>query len=208
MGNIQSIRKSLKKNLLIEGWDDDEEGDSPWESLYMSHFRGINEAARRMGIDINSARLVNTKRPNMAMGNIKDVADGARQWYSMGTAWLDWIQGNMPDWLAPHTYALEFTSTPLIINGKNVLRMFEQKYVIDPQRPKDMAINWDKLYKHGVEAVEFNPYNRGLSGNFSSMSWYGSIDMSSGVVVNKKIIGKIVKLYDGTDDFRDAGVKI
>jgi hypothetical protein len=32
--------------------------------------------------------------------------------------------------------------------------------------------------------------------------------MSSGAIVNKDIIGRIIPLYDGTDDFKDMGIKI
>lgn len=210
MGNIKDITKSLKKNLFIESYDDDydtKRDDSPWESLYMAHFSGINAAARNMGIDINSAKLINTKRPNMKVDDILDVSGGKHQWYSVGTAWLDWIRPNMPEWLAPCTYAIVLDK-PLVLSDRPNTISFEKKYVIDPNRPKDIAIDWKKLYKDGIGAIEFSPYDRNFSDNLFIHSWYNSIDMSSGAIVNKKCIKKIVKLYDGTDDFNDAGVKI
>lgn len=203
MGDIQSIRESLKKNLLLKEWED--EGDDKWESLYLSQFAGINAGARKLGIDISSARLINTRRTNMTASNIKDASEGFHQWYSMGTAWLDWIQGNMPDWLAPCTYAIEFSRNPLIINSEPILQMFSKKYIKNMDMVKDAAINWEKAYHANIGAIEFNPYNREWADSFP---WYGSIDMASGAIVMKSIIKNVVKLYDGTDDFRDAGLKI
>jgi len=198
--------KAYKAKTMGESWNDDEDGDSPWESLYMSQFSGINTAVRRMGLDINSVRLINTNRTNLTSNNIKDISEGFHQWYSIGTAWLDWIQRNMTDRLKVCNYAIEFAKEPLTIKTPKLVQMFERKYIIDPERPKDSAINWKLLYENGVGAIEFNPYDKGFRPSKSSLGWYSSIDMASGAIVNKSIIKNVVKLYDGTDDFKDAGV--
>jgi FMN phosphatase YigB (HAD superfamily) len=204
------VRQVSKESMerLSESWDDEDSMDSSmdWDSLYMQHFSGIRESARKLGIDLETARLVNSKRPSLK--DIKDVKDGAKyhQWYGIGTAWLDWIQSEMPHWLAPCTYAVVLKGNILNISDEKTIKIFQRKYVIEPDRPKDSAINWTSLYEDGLDAVEFNPY-LGHIGGMASM-WYDTIDMSSGAIVNKRCIRKIVKLYDGTDDFRDMGIKI
>jgi hypothetical protein len=78
--------------------------------------------------------------------------------------------------------------------------------------PKDLALDWVKLYKNGHGAIEFSPYLGHISGTRIKSGvvggWYDSIDMASGAIVNKTCIRKIVKLYDGTEDFNDMGIKL
>ena len=138
------------------------------------------------------------------------MKDGAKyhQWYGIGTSWLDWIQKNQPDWLAPITYAVILDETNILkVNSKSSINLFNKKYVINPEAPKDTAINWNRLYEDGRDILEFNPY-LGHIGMSIGAHWYDSIDMTSGAIINKRCIKKIIKLYDGTDDFKDMGIKI
>lgn len=222
------VRQVSKESLerLAESWEDEDDMNNSldWDSLYMNHFSGIRESARRLGIDLETARLINSKRPSL--NDIKDVSVDPKyhQWYSVGTAWLDWIQGNMPQWLAPVTYAVEFNSNPRYIDCSTIpnIASFQEMYIPENKihHPKDAAIDWRKIYDIGVEAVEFYPYLGHISGEVVTFGpprnrkrvtiggWYDSIDMDSGAIVNKKCIKKIIKLYDGTDDFKDMGIKI
>lgn len=202
------VRQVSKESLerLAESWEDEDDMNNSldWDSLYMNHFSGIRESARRLGIDLETARLINSKRPSLK--DIKDVGDDTKyhQWYSVGTAWLDWIQSEMPQWLAPVTYAIVLDESKMMkVNSKASIQMFTKGYVSKPMAPKDIAIDWMKLYKSDVQVVEFSPYMGHMG-----IGWYDSIDMSSGAIVNKKCIKKIIKLYDGTDDFKDMGIKI
>ena len=204
-------------NRLAEGWDDDEGmgGSIDWDSLYQTHLSEVRTAARRLGIDLDKARLINSKRPTLK--DIKDVGDDPKyhQWYSVGTAWLDWIQGNMPEWLAPCTYAVIIDDFDVVnIDDLKMIETF-QKEAIPKDRihlAKDRAINWQYLYKVNYKAIEFSPYLGHISGERIKGgevgTWYDSIDMASGAIINKKCIKKIIKLYDGTDDFRDMGIKL
>jgi FMN phosphatase YigB (HAD superfamily) len=205
------VRHVSKESLerLSESWEDEDGmGGSPdWDSLYMSHFSGVRDSARKLGIDLDSARLINSKRPSLK--DIKDVSVDPKyhQWYSVGTAWLDWIQSEMPQWLAPCTYAIVLDESKMMkVNSKASIQLFRKNYISKPNAPKDMAIDWTKLYKANVDVLEFSPYLGHIGG--STDAWYDSIDMASGAIINKRCIKKIVKLYDGTEDFRDAGIKI
>jgi hypothetical protein len=225
------VRQVSKESIerLAEGWEDEESMNKAidWDSLYMTHFSGIRESARKLGIDLNSARLINSKRASL--NDIKDVKDDPKyhQWYSIGTAWLDWIQGEMSDWLAPCTYAVVFKPDGRYFDcpTETAISNFQITYIpkvpeINIHMPKDKAIDWTKLYKDGYGAVEFSPYLGHISGTKVSYggrnnrgsveigAWYDTIDMASGAIVNKNIISKIIKLYDGTDDFKDMGIKI
>lgn len=213
------VRQVSKESIerMTEDWDDEGSNSVDWDSLYMDHLRGIRDASRKLGIDLESARLINSKRPSLK--DIKDVAVDPKyhQWYSIGTAWIDWIQGNMPDWLAPCTYAV-ILDEKQIVNIDNLIMIdaFQRDGSIikgKQDHPKDLAIDWARLYKHNYGAVEFNPYMGHIAGTKLKKgtvvgAWYDSIDMSSGAIVNKNCIQKIIKLYDGTDDFRDMGIKI
>lgn len=214
------LKKMEKESIgrISESWDDDDtNGATDWDSLYMNHFGGIRESARKLGIDLDSARLINSKRPSMK--DIKDVAVDPKyhQWYSIGTAWLDWIQGKMPHWLAPCTYAVILDENKIVnIDNLTMIDAFQRDGSIikgKEDHPKDMAIDWARLYENNYGAVEFNPYMGHISGRQLKKgarvgAWYDSIDMSSGAIVNKSCIKKIIKLYDGTEDFRDMGIKI
>ena len=195
-------RESIDR--LAESWDDEESGGDR-DSLFMNHISGVREAVRRMGIDADSVRLINTRQNIKSAKEIIDVSGGKYQWYAIGLSWIEWMQSEMPQWLSPFTYAIEIDK-PLMITPKNIAA-FQKKYIVNPEQVKDKAINWKKLYTDKVGAIEFNPYDKS-SVDLGSSFWYYSIDVDSGAIVNKSSVKKIVKLYDGTDDFRDMGIKI
>lgn len=113
----------------------------------------------------------------------------------------------MPDWLAPVTYAIVLDESKMTrVNSKSSISLFSKNYVAKPIAPKDSAIDWIKLYKSNVDVVEFSPYLGHIGG--MDYPWYDTIDMASGAIINKRCIKKIIKLYDGTEDFRDMGIKI
>ena len=221
--NVRHVSKE-SLNRLDESWVDDSMSDSvDWSSLYMQHLSGVRESARKLGIDLESARLINSKRPSLK--DIKDVSVDPKyhQWYSIGTAWLDWIEGNMPNWLAPCTYAIVLDENAITnIDNLVMIDSFQKSGGIIKGKedfPKDSAIDWANLYKSNYGAIEFNPYLGHIGGKplkpdpFKKTKsvvgdWYNSIDMSSGAIINKKCIKKIIKLYDGTEDFMDMGIKI
>jgi len=205
------VRQVSKESLdrLAESWEDEDDMNNSldWDSLYMNHMSGIRESARKLGIDLDSARLINSKRPSLK--DIKDVGDDPKyhQWYGVGTAWLDWIQDNMREWLAPHTYAIILDEKSIKrVNSDETIQLFSRKFITNRMAQKDMAIDWQKLYSYNFDAVEFNPYLGHIGG--MNEAWYDTIDMDSGAIVNKRCIKKIIKLYDGTDDFKDMGIKI
>ena len=199
---LEAFDKMLKPQ--VEDWDSDDKPDT--ESLFQSHYSEIRSSARRMGIDLDTARTINSWRRKISPTDLLDASQGKRQWYGIGTAWLDWVSTNMPDWFAPCTYVLEFNDNPVVVDSPETIKQFSSKYVLNPEAPKDLAINWSKLYKDGIKAVEFSNYNRG-NARMGGADWYRSVDMNSGAVVNKSIVKRVTLLYDGTEEFKDAGIK-
>lgn len=193
---------------FFEEYDDSSAID--WESLYEETFREMRHSARRNGINLDAARIINTKRDNLIKGaSFKDVKDDQKfhQWYGIGTTWLDWIMRKQPEWLRPQTYALIIDETQITsVNSPESIQAFTREFITPGQEnsPKDRAIAWGKLYNSKRNIIEFNPYLPSTG----KYGWYDSIDMSSGAIVNKKAIKKVIKLCDMTEAFQDAGIHI
>jgi hypothetical protein len=112
----------------------------------------------------------------------------------------------MPNWLANYFYVLDLDVSKhnfFTVNSETTLQLFSKLYIINPNVPKDAAINYEKLYNKQRYGVIFKPYKPSLvrPGN-----WYRSIDMDSVVIVNKKGIRGIKLLLDASEiiaDYKD-----
>lgn len=119
-------------------------------------------------------------------------------WYGFGDSWIEWCQGEQPDWLTPYIYEIVLREDKIFkVNGEGELDKFEETYAIpDPLMAKfaneplfksDIGrydkIDYNKLVAEGWYGLEINPY---LWSRRLSRMWYYGWDCASGCVWNKR----------------------
>jgi hypothetical protein len=162
--------------------------------------------ARQMGIDYDNAFIVNTGVSSDKWLNNNQKWNPPRWWAGYGSSWLDWISGEMPEWLRPYFYVLDVDTTNIVnVNSKASKILFGNAYVTKPMHPKDIAIDFNKMLERGKTGVSFRPYNKSWRDmkNYTD-GWYDSIDVDSIVIVDKSAIRSIKLLLDASEILQDA----
>ena len=164
----------------------------------------LRNNAKSMGIDYNNAITINTNRPLSSPKDIGDWSQKRKQWGGYGSSWINWVADKMPHWLATKFYVIDVNLVDMIsINNKQAKLDFEKQYITNIKAPKDMAINFEKLYANGKTGVSFRPFNRSWS---NGLDWYSTIDVDSVVIVNNKKIRSVKLLLDASEiiaDYKD-----
>ena len=53
-------------------------------------------------------------------------------WYAIGTEWVDWVRGNMPEWESDHIYKIELDDSKILHLGEDMsYAEFEQLFGAD-----------------------------------------------------------------------------
>ena len=101
-------------------------------------------------------------------------------WYSCGDEWIDWVSGEMPEWLAAanYLYEIEISDDVYEIVSAKGLRQFENLYGV-PMGGGMLQIDWKKVQDDGWAGIQICPY-RGEA-RYSSM-WYYGWDVASGCI--------------------------
>lgn len=170
----------------------------------------LRSNARQMGIDYDNAIVVNTNRTLKGAKDIGDWSSKRKQWAGYGSSWLDWVQKAMPQWLATKFYVLTVNNLDMVaVNDPKSVVKFTNTYITRPGAPKDVAIDFQKLYDEGKGGVVFRPYNKAWSEmDAERYHWYRGIDVESIVIVNNKAIRSVKLLLDASDiiaDYRERG---
>lgn len=113
-------------------------------------------------------------------------------WYSIGRAWLEWMEGEMPEWIGryKYTYKIEVNeSNLLILRNDDETENFANKYAIN--KYGSHYIDWNKLSSK-YDGIEINPYEWGhLRWKYN---WYNAWDLSSGCIWKKRAVISIKEL--------------
>lgn len=193
---MQNFKSTIKKILL--------EGFTPPDELFVMIESELRDNARKLGINLDESVVVNTNRVLKSPNDIADQSSNKRQWAGYGTTWFDWVRAAMPEWLSSKFYVLNIDYSKIIrINSKESLEQFSNKWILNPETPKDKAIKYDELYKSGYHGVDFKPYNRSWAKYGEITEWYRSVDMDSIVIINKAAIKNTKLLLDATELIRD-----
>ena len=104
-------------------------------------------------------------------------------WYSIDNDWLEWCEGNMPDWAKANTVDLFVNMDDiLVIDNATDLESFVKQYGIEENN--FILIDWEKVavkYK-GIEFQDYWSYRRvGNHYNYRNMWLYG-YDCSGGCI--------------------------
>jgi hypothetical protein len=178
------VMKQLKESLLRVFF----ENYTPSEDVYNEISSELHNISRKHRIDLNNIIIINTNRQINSPQDIKDISVNMKQWAGYGLSWFDWIRYEMPHWLASRFYMVQLDTSKVLQVTPTNYKEFAEKYIIDPNKPKDRAINYKKLYDDGIGAISFKPYKH--VHDLDHM-WYDSIDMDSVVIVNNKIIKSV-----------------
>jgi hypothetical protein len=122
-------------------------------------------------------------------------------WFAYGTAWINWVAGNMPDWERKHIYKIQVDFDNIInLDSQDGIEEFGNKYgkSIFPEdtftaiwnRQSPMQIDWNEVSKN-YSGVSIPNYQY----KYGAFDWTTGFDISSGCIWNKKAILNIEKLY-------------
>lgn len=106
-------------------------------------------------------------------------------WYSMGSEWDDWCEGNMPHQRErPYLYGVEVDlSRILLIDNAAKMREFHRKYSVFPRGVFDsIHISWEKVAED-YDGIEISPYFWEFRMEFD---WYYTWDVASGCIWGKE----------------------
>lgn len=109
-------------------------------------------------------------------------------WYGIGSSWVDWVRGNMPEWELDNLFKIDVnTKRMLIISTSEELLLFNKKYGTVIMGFLEV-IDWSRVAADygGIEISEL-----GMGGE---VSWYYGWDVASGCIWDDGIVVGVTKL--------------
>jgi len=95
-------------------------------------------------------------------------------WFGVGTEWIDWTEGEMPDWKGENLYSVEVDEKQcVVIENERDLRLFHNEY-----RTPNGMIDWGKVAKK-YKGIIIKNY---IAEARMKYPWYYSWDVASGCV--------------------------
>lgn len=137
----------------------------------------------------NDRRIFVSSEP---VTHVRATADACRigpkptgLWYSCGSAWIDWLQSEMPHWADEVNYIYEIDVVPddfLALRSEEDVLKFTQKYgrAEELSLPWAHGIDWPTVAKH-YTGIEICPYIYTLRLDSRTL-WYYGWDVASGCV--------------------------
>jgi hypothetical protein len=119
-------------------------------------------------------------------------------WYGIGTSWLDWVRGEMPEWEAENVFLLDINESKIIkITNDEELLAFNDKYSEKNTYggsflTGDAPINWVKVAEH-YDGIEIAPYLWNMRMD-DRVGWYYTWDVASGCIWGSGVIKKIERI--------------
>lgn len=113
-------------------------------------------------------------------------------WYDIDSSWLDWCNGNMPEWTYKNHFELEIDESKiLIIDTKQKLLDFDKEYSRKiTERLSFHYIDWE-LVATKYSGIEISPYRYDCR---FDLFWYYGWDVSSGCIWNFDCIKSTKKI--------------
>lgn len=123
-------------------------------------------------------------------------------WYAFGDSWLNWVEGEMPEWRGDYLYEVKVNSSKILrITSVKEIAEFTKKHSVSllPDVPGLESvpmrlvcyIDWPTITKE-YDAIEITPYL--WEARYDYM-WYYGWDVASGCVWNTKAV-ELVELDD------------
>ena len=112
-------------------------------------------------------------------------------WYAFGSGWIDWVDGNMPEWKGKYLHKIQLDYRKILVLDKYGWGKFEKKYGVSNKAWNDgriTDITWDYVQEDGWYGIEVDdPY--GMIG-----TWERTWSVSSGCIWDKRAIKRIIRL--------------
>lgn len=116
-------------------------------------------------------------------------------WYGIGTSWIDWVRGNMPDWEYDNIFEIKIDESKILkINNIKILKEFTSEYNVSLDDTKLSSsnfklIDWSKfcVCKGGIEIDPF------IITSLYDI-WISTWDVESGCIWDDDVIYKISKI--------------
>lgn len=150
----------------------------------------------------NSNRIIMSKDTSI---NFKPVSIDSQDvyfkpkglWYGIGTAWIDWVRTEMPDWESDNVFLIDIDTTKIkVLSTLDEIIAFNKEYgVVDANSSfkntffSNRDIDWRKVASE-YSGFEISPYIWKARNLFM---WYSTFDIASGCIWDGSII-KQVKL--------------
>ena len=110
-------------------------------------------------------------------------------WYSCGSAWQDWVEGEMPGRAGGYAYQIEIRpSKMLLIKNAGDFLAFEQKYLVTVG--SGLGVDWKRVARD-YSGIEICPYQSKFR---MESDWYYPWDVASGCIWGAAAISSIVPL--------------
>ena len=111
-------------------------------------------------------------------------------WYACGNDWIQWVSGNMPEWIGRYIYSLKINEDKMImIESGRQFKDFEETYIDRGYR--GMRLNW-KPVAEGDRSRGLRPYGGieicPVQTESAAISWYSGWDVASGCIWDPSII--------------------
>ena len=113
-------------------------------------------------------------------------------WYGIGTAWLDWVRSEMPEWESDNVFLLDIDESRVkVIRNFQELMEFDKEYGVESERYANWrSINWGRV-SNDWGGVEIAPY---IYKARYDVSWYYGWDIASGCIWGNGVIRGIKKI--------------
>ena len=141
-------------------------------------------------------RNVRQKRPQNP--NQKPVG----LWYGCGDSWIEWLRGDMPQWLEESTYLYEIklgSDVLQISNDEEFQKLEDDFLVFAPHGQK--AMDWGLIQNNGHSGIEICPYNQGRRWK---SDWYYGWDVGSGCIWDSRGIVEVTLLAQKPEEEIEA----
>jgi len=141
-------------------------------------------------------RNVRQERSQMPMQKPKGL------WYGCGDDWIQWLRGDMPEWLeeATYLYEIKLGSDVLQISNDDEFQNLEDEFLIfAPYGQK--AMDWGLIQNAGYSGLEICPYNEGRRWG---SDWYYGWDVGSGCIWDSKGIVEVTLLAQKSEEEIEA----
>lgn len=106
-------------------------------------------------------------------------------WYAFGGAWIEWMSGEMPEWLGryDYIYVIEVDDSKLVKVSIDNVKEFSEKYNSGNQIDRNQ-VDWNQVAGDfcGFEAPP--PYRKG----WGVPLWWNTIDIPSGCIWDSSCI--------------------
>jgi len=112
-------------------------------------------------------------------------------WYAIDSEWIDWCEGNMPEWLKKYQYELKIdTSKILTISTKLQFKEFCEEY--EEVSEYGEKVNWKKVI-YSYSGIEFLNYYSIKYNDYRDIRhmWFWGWDVSGGCIWDLSIIKNI-----------------